>query len=106
MVVDLLRPHRVLHLRFIESLLRVGSDGVWITSTVCSTADRVDWICVRLLLARGKWLWTSSLPSFKYDVLTRHRSAYFDGFRNMARSGEQLYDQPALKSASSMRPLS
>ena len=38
----------------IESLLRVGSDGVWITSTVCCTADRVDWICVRLLLARGK----------------------------------------------------
>ena len=44
----------VLHLRFIESLLRVGSDGVCITSTVCYTADRVDWICVRLLLARGK----------------------------------------------------
>ena len=41
-------------LRFIESLLRVGSDGVWISSTVCYTADRVDWICVRLLLARGE----------------------------------------------------
>ena len=46
--------HRVLHLWFIESLLRVGSDGVWITSTVCYAAGRVDWICVRLLLARGR----------------------------------------------------
>ena len=34
--------------------LRVGSDGVWITSAVCYTAGPVDWICVRLPLARGK----------------------------------------------------
>ena len=31
-----MRPHRVLHLRFIESLLRVGSDGVW--NTLCEAA--------------------------------------------------------------------
>ena len=49
-----LRPDRVLHLRFIGSVLRVGSDGVWVTSAICCTACRVDWICVRLPLVRGK----------------------------------------------------
>ena len=34
--------------------LRVGSDGVWISSTVCYTAGCVDSSCVRLPLARGK----------------------------------------------------
>ena len=33
--------------------LRVGSDGVWISSALCYTAGCVDSICVRLPLARG-----------------------------------------------------